>query len=413
MPLTLPQCDENKPLCNNCHRHGVPCSYRNPTQSSSKSLSSNPIKPTEPVEPAEPVEPVEPEIDLLQEYDLPNLSLGPPDIHEEWASETPYSSEIDDVTIFDLRESTSRRLLELRLLQNYITETSKTFGACHHAAIRHTWSVEIPKLAFQNVSLLYQIFSISALHLLKSEPDNRELLIARETYQGLASREHRRAVAKLSSKSADAVCCTSSLIFIDAFASLQERAIEPYEPPMGWLYMARGAGSIFKIGIDNLLDPQDRKEAKILAISDPQPYFENANKLFEEENRGSLLGLLTQDIPGEEWNQATREAYEKALSYIGWVQRTIDDGENVLGVCRRFMAFAILAPKSFIEFVEERRPRALVILAHFFALGFQMREIWWVGKTVQREIQGIQNVLPPEWQPLMVQPCLKAGLIIA
>jgi hypothetical protein len=265
-------------------------------------------------------------------------------------------------------------------------------------------------LALQHDNLLYQIFSISTLHLLRTEPENSELILARQTYQGLALRKHRGAVAKLNSKNADAVCCASSLIFIDAFASLQERPIEPYSPPIEWLHMARGAGSVFAVGINRLKDSKLFETAIIMAISSRHPYFDNGNVVFEEMNRKTLLGLLTQDIPGEQWDQETQQAYEKALSYIGWVQAAIKDGEHLLGTCRRMMAFPVLAPKKFVDFVHEMRPRALVILAHFFALGSQLGDVWWIGETVQREIQAIQRVLPSEWQPLMRQPLVRAGL---
>jgi hypothetical protein len=130
-----------------------------------------------------------------------------------------------------------------------------------------------------------------------------------------------------------------------------------------------------------------------MAISSRHPYFDNGNLLFEEMNRKGLLGLLTQDIPGESWDKETQQAYEKTLSYIGWVQAAIKDGEHVLGTCRRMMAFAVLVPKKFIEFVEEMRPRALVILGHFFALGSQMGDVWWIGEIIQRE----RSKLSSEW----------------
>jgi len=349
------------------------------------------------------------ETDLLQDYREAISSWVPLDLEAEFAQEMNHCSGVDESNVLVDLESKSRRLLELRLLTNYIDRTSKTFGACQHEDVRRAWSIEAPKLAIQHDNLLYQILSMSALHLLRSEPDNPELVVARQTYHGLALREHRRAVAKLNLHNADAVSCTSSLVFMDAFASLQERSMEPYTPPMEWLQLARGAGSIFAVGISALEGSRVYDTAVINAISRHHQYFDNADVMFAAVNRKDLLGLLTQDIAGEPWDEETQQAYEKTLNYIGWVQLTIKDGEHMLGTCRRMMAFAVLAPKKFIEFVQEMRPRALVILAHFFALGSQLRDIWWIGDNVQREIKGIQQVLPPEWQPLMRQPLMRVG----
>jgi hypothetical protein len=308
---------------------------------------------------------------------------------------------------FDTPEGKSRRLLELRLLQNYIVNTSQTLASCHNDEVRHAWSVEVPQLALQYDNLLYEIFAISALHLLTADPHNPELIAARQNYLGLSLREHRRAITTLSSESAEAICFASSLILIDAFASLQDRILEPYMPPMEWLMMARGAGSVFDVALNAINNFQN---AKILVVVQAHPYVHDRNVIFSEHNRQELLGLLGPEIPGEIWDAETQEAYEMTLSYIGGVQIAIDSGEHVMGICRRMMAFATLIPKKFVDFVQEMRPRALAVLAHFFALAASMVDIWWIGSTVQREILGIQQVLPLEWQGMIQMPVTLAGL---
>ena len=213
-----------------------------------------------------------------------------------------------------LQESRARRLLELRLLQNYIQNTSLTLPACHNEVVRHTWSVDVPNLAFENDNLLYQMFSLSALHLLKSDPANPELLVARQEYMGLSLREHRNAVAGLDSKSADAVCFASSLILIDSFASLQDRSLDPYQPPMEWLQMARGSGPVFHIAFDTL---GNLETAKIMAIARSRPFLADGDVLFAESNRKGLADLLEHNVLGEVMDSETQQSYEKTLSYIG------------------------------------------------------------------------------------------------
>ncbi len=306
-----------------------------------------------------------------------------------------------DSSTFDIPECRSRRLLELRLLQNFIEKTSATFSGCHNPDVSHTWSVEVPKLALKNDNLLYGMFSISALHLLKSQPEDTDLLLAREAYLGLSLREHRRAVAKLDSKSADAICFTSSLILIDSFASLQDRSLEPYSPPMEWLQMARGALSVFSIAM-NAINNFDT--AKITVVANAQPYLYDKDAMFAEGNREELLDLLRGNRPGEIWDAETRETYEQTLSYIGSIQLAAKAGEHRMGIARRMMAFAILIPKKFIEFVEQQRPRALVVLAHFFALSSDMEDVWWIGRAARSEIEAIQKFLPLEWQAMVFNP---------
>jgi hypothetical protein len=258
-------------------------------------------------------------------------------------------------------------------------------------------------MAMDYDNLLYGIFAISALQLLRTDSENKELIAARQNYFGLSLREHRKAVAQLCSKSADAVCFASSLVLIDAFASLQDRALEPYGPPMGYFNMARGAGAIFKTSLDSL---RNYETALIMTVINAQPQMYDSDVLFAESNRKSLLGLLSQDVaPGQEvWDDETREAYEKTLSYIGSVQIGLKYDEHQLATCRRMMTFANMVPEKFLDFVEEQRPRALATLAHFFALSAGLENLWWIRDTARREIGGIQKVLPAEWQELIRFP---------
>ena len=320
------------------------------------------------------------------------------------------SSAFDDTDIYDMPESRARRILELRLLQHYISKTSHTIPLSHkEGAVRHAWSVDVPLLALEHDNVLYGMLSFSALHLLHFDPGNPELIIARHTYAGLARREHSKAVATLNPKTADAVCFASSIIFIDSFAALQGRDINPYTPPREWLQMSRGAGSVFAVATRAV---SNFENAKILALANAQAYYNDMGVLFAENNRASLLPLLRQDLLGEEWDDKTQQAYERTLSYIGWVQNLIQDGEHPQGILGRMIAFAVLAPEKYIECVYEGRPRALAILVHFFALAFQAQHVWWVGTTVRREIQAIQRVLPREWQENIRAPLELLGLSV-
>lgn len=79
-----------------------------------------------------------------------------------------------------------------------------------------------------------------------------------------------------------------------------------------------------------------------------------------------------------------------------------------MALCRRFMSLACLVPHPFLDLVEARTRRALVILAHFFALTSQARELWWVGNKPEREVRAIRHSIPPRLRHLLdwPVPCL-------
>lgn len=313
----------------------------------------------------------------------------------------------DNEEKWEIPESKERRMLELRLQQNFIENVTKTIGSCNTPQARHAWAVEVPKLALSNDNVLYAILALSAFHLHKSAPDDRELLLAHRLYTGLAFREHRKGVALLSSETADAVCYASTALLIVAFALLQDRPLDPWTPPMEWISMARGSGSVFGAVFDR---KNNFRISKIMPIVEAKPDLTDATVIFATDNRRGLDYLLRQDLSNELWDQETQEAYERAVSYIGGVRIAVEGGEHQLETCRRMMAFAMLGPKKFYSFVEEYRPRALVILAHFFAIYSRLRDIWWIGNIAQTEIQGIYRILSPEWQELMKGPLAAVGL---
>ncbi|KZF24328.1 hypothetical protein L228DRAFT_94515 [Xylona heveae TC161] len=260
----------------------------------------------------------------------------------------------------------------------------------------------VPYMALENDNLLYSVFALSATHILR-EGQNTELLTARHNYMGLALREQRNAVANLNKHNADAVCFSSTIMLIQAFAMLHERIVEPYSPPMDWLRLGRGAGTVFELLLDNLEALEGADASKFMLLVRGPPLLDDDDELFSEENRAPFLHLLEdsenlgQEIDGL-WNSDIQRAYETTLSYIGSIHRAIERDEPSISVCRRLMAFPIRIPKLFIDLVEEQRPRALVILAHFFALTNHVNGIWWLANTPQREIRGVYRALPAEWK---------------
>ena len=89
-----------------------------------------------------------------------------------------------------------------------------------------------------------------------------------------------------------------------------------------------------------------------------------------------------------------RDAYNKTVSYIGIIHLAIKAGEHDMEVCRRLIAFAVLISDKMIELIEEKRPRALVILAHYFAVAASWAKVWWIGDVTRKEVEAIQRWLP-------------------
>lgn len=302
------------------------------------------------------------------------------------------------------------------LLHHYQTCTSATLNRPdpeHYYA----QSVLVPRLAFKHDALLYAILATAALHLTHEEPAEPKHADSYQKYLGLSLRLHRNDVAKLSKDNADAAMFTAASLRICTFAQLQERQIEPYVPPVEWLQMNYGTGHGLAVAAWQYLrdDPTSIMRTLIQKVNVPglnaeHPQLRDQPKIFNEGNRKDLAHLLErspEDEASEPWGEEVQVGYKSTVSYIGGAQQAIEAGEPEPTILRRLLLFPTMVEKGFIDVVAECRPRALVVLAHYFALLARFRDFWWIGQAGPREVRAVQRVVEGKWLELMGWP-LKA-----
>ena len=329
----------------------------------------------------------------------------------------------------ELPESAARRLLELRLLYHFISTTAPTFPATQDPETLKVWTVLVPGRAVKNVALLYALLSMSSLHLSKTETHDDQLRQAHRTYLGLSIMHHRHAVAAFERVNFDSLCFTSVLLVLGSLATLQDRPLEePYAPPVDCLHMGAGVRDIFRVLWENFDgNSEDTMAARGIMssgslASDLSVIFAPGNRArydhilqpvtqaaIPETNVTSSYGMKTRsqtstDIPQPDMDLADPEileAYHKTLSFIGSVAAAIERNEHPLTICRWLMVITIMMPAVMTTLIEQKQPRALVILAQYFKLAEGLTDIWWVGNVAQREVTAIKNWLPPEWSSMI------------
>ncbi|KAL2048797.1 hypothetical protein ABVK25_010922 [Lepraria finkii] len=360
------KCNEVHPICGSCKRYQVPCIYDR--RSPSKAAGSR-------------------QPDKTRDSSI--------------RSSPKYDIKASSATVRDFPESRERRLLELRLLHHYATRTSMSFSASPEPAAKEIWSVVCPKVALKHDALLYSIYAISALHMTRTEPFDPDIMDAHQKYFELGLQEHNRDIDNLSKDNADATCLTTNLIRVIAFAVLHERPLYPYTPPTQWVQMTRGASDVHRAAWKWIEDDETSISVRLISRL---PILTKPETLYTESSRQDLLHLLRRsqtDTKNEFWSSDIQETYASTISVIGSVLIAISAHESRADIFRRLILFPMLIPKPFIDLVMEDRPRALVILAHFFALLAKFNDMWWTGDTGEREIRGIRTVLSDEWLELM------------
>lgn len=336
---------------------------------------------------------------MNQAYSLRSLSKGV--TKSQSKKPTPEEPESAD--------SRQRRLLELRLMHQWATKTAMTFPATVDQDYKNKMTISMADLAFEHDAFLYSLCSFSALHIAKTATEivqRENAMDAYSKYLDMALREHQIDIANLSKANADAVCVASSLIRNGTMATLADRPLDPYVPPTDWFHMMLGSREVF-VAAWAWIGDDESSIARV--ITQRKPDMSDADSLFQESNGESFIHLLQrspEDEATEPWNDEIQKTYRMVICYIGGIQIAMNANETVDELTRRAVGFPMTIPKEFIGLLENPQPRALVILAHYFALLSKLRKIWWIGDTGRREVKAIYAILSIEWQRMMAGPLL-------
>ncbi|KND87183.1 Sterol regulatory element-binding protein ECM22 [Tolypocladium ophioglossoides CBS 100239] len=388
------KCDETKPICRKCQLQGVSCLY---DRQDPRSLASS----HKPIAAAPQQEPRD--ADFFRPADA--------DGNANQGSRSPESAG-------ELSETRQRRIQELELLHFYITETGPSIAFDKNTSY-DLYVKAIPRMAFKSDALLYSVYAFATLHQTKttggedpSIPSHTSIAAARDRhrlYIQLAFQHHHRELAQLSRDNVDMLIMTASLMRLIAFVVLSERSLVPYTPPLEWLRMTESHARLFHAAWDLVGDNSSTQTARLIQST---PVVWDDDEREGANNRQGLQHILlargdgdghNEDDPNA-WDAAVRRAYESALSYIGGVWQSIQRNDPLGPIGRRLMVFPLLVDKRFIELVGEARPRALVVMAHYFALVVILKSFWFIGNTGRREVRAIAAHLPAHWQDLMEWP---------
>ncbi|KAK5061005.1 hypothetical protein LTR84_007546 [Exophiala bonariae] len=315
--------------------------------------------------------------------------------------------------IWEISESKDERMMQLELLHHYHMYICTPFKVAQSPIVEATWQNDVPTIAFENDNLLYAIFTISATFMLRAQPLNTELQIRRDRYLALTLQCQRNAVDELSQRNADAISFTALLIQMNSFAMLHER-INPicgHEAITEWLKTGPGLGQIVAITVAMA---RQNPSSKFKIIMDAPPaYAPNIDYHFRHaippQSRPLLDGHLAQL---ENLTPSSREIYERTLRFLGTIHHSNEEGKPSFYAARQTQGFSLLVPKAFVEFVEEGRSLALVVLAHFFAQVALVKDPpWWMGDAPIKAINAISQTLQGNHDTVLQEmewPCMVA-----
>ncbi|KAE8374998.1 hypothetical protein BDV26DRAFT_283816 [Aspergillus bertholletiae] len=236
-------------------------------------------------------------------------------------------------------DSSNDEHMELRLLHYFTLFTSATMPGAHLKRIKD------------------------------SNPNEASLPDIHCIYLERALREHRLCIGGITTEAADAVFFTN-------------RPAASYEQVKEWMHLVRGSVAVFDAALEIMR--RNTHSANIWCIIDTSPI-----PLRMNSDAGSFSFLLP-TVPDDEDDETALEAYQGAVAHINATWLAMEAKEHPQISCRRLLVFPLFVATEFIDLLEKRRPRAMVVLAYFLALSAPLRDIWWIGDTAHKYIMALQ-----------------------
>lgn len=332
-----------------------------------------------------------------------------------------------------------QRLLELRLMHQYTAMTCKTFTFTAPVT-EDIWKITVPNLAFSGSQHLADaILAVAALHLRSMAPDDKQLVRASHAYMAASLAEYSGALTKgIDDTNAESLFLTSTLIAfqstatrvfmkdevqvdasINTRADRNKQASQPsgcYAIPLSWFHSFQGVKAItaaswqylraspvvtqvinsqavlqldFTAGqgtfFGHLLEGMEEELAAMSTSNGGEASTATCTPSSEgSAGRSASAAYQAQTPATPELITSTRQAYQHAVAVLNWAHKIPHKGAP--------LAFPATVSRRFIELLEERRPRALAILACFFALLKSLDAVWWLQGMARREVLGVVSL---------------------
>jgi len=292
--------------------------------------------------------------------------------------------------------SPDKERLDLQLM-NLFTYVNSTGSSDYDPRCRRIWAYEVPQMAINCDYLMCAVLSCAALHIHIHQPGDHKMRRAAHDYFGNAILVLRRQLPQINSSNADLVFAASILIAFQSSTLWLDpcnKCDPSYHLPTQWLQMEQGVGKVL------------RAAAKSGALLSMRPLLEILpRKTAPGEVQDGLFRALgaTMDSAVDE-DVETEAAIRCALGHVMSIFRGIWTGEGGPMTRRRLLMFPVLLRPRFIELLEAHDPRAVVLLAYFFAATKVVDQHWWLKGRAEYEVTGMLSLLPEAWKEHLAWP---------
>ncbi|KAF2146368.1 uncharacterized protein K452DRAFT_348907 [Aplosporella prunicola CBS 121167] len=365
------KCDEKKPACTNCIRHSIRCDFLQGTASSS-APSTTP--------------------GASQSQTTPTTLITPPTIPPSLSSPP----------------SPTLNIADLELLHNYCTSTAQTMSPL--PALRSLYRINVPEIGFAFPFVMHGILAMSAIHLSHFKPARADY------YRAQAFAHHdlglREASALLQTNITEQNCHALYIFTIFMCIFTLGKGPKPGEFLLfsdkgiaEWLVLFRGIRSIIEMAPDSIkngpLGPMFSSAVRRLQM-------QHGADLPENENITHLRAFIHDTTPAP-----LRPTYLTALNDLSRSLAWVTSSPAPAYESQSTFRWLYCVDNEFVALLQQRKPEALAIFAHFCVLLKQLDSAWWMRGWMCHLIAGIYYALDEEFRALIRWPMEEIGWLPA
>ncbi|CRK37336.1 hypothetical protein BN1708_001374 [Verticillium longisporum] len=391
------KCNEERPTCKACHRHGVSCVYfeqplprgrATVVGSTSHTSSIHPVTSTDNGQPApSPVE-----------SHLNTGSHGPSP-----ATVSPFST----TTSASHGDAPSFTLHDLGLLHHWTVSTSSLLIT--HPKFAPIWQITVPEIATQHEFLMHGILCLSALHLAHEKKLTKSSFVREAAaHHTLAIQGFNQAISEMDEANSEALFAFASLNIICTFsltrqlgeeaAGTSRRSMKDRILGLEWVSMIRGVSIV--------LEPVHR----IIWSSPLRVMLDVGNweELDPDDAAGDSARHL-REIRSAWRGSSDAGAYDKILRALikcfMFVEQFDSFDEQVLEafghnqVSSGPIMFILVAPDFFFMQLRQRQPPALIMFAYFGVILHRLRSFWFIEGWGKDIVDLVDDLLGDYWRP--------------
>ncbi|KAF7188867.1 hypothetical protein HII31_09790 [Pseudocercospora fuligena] len=377
------QCDETKPVCQNCSRRSTACHFSSPGSTS---------HPTPP-----------PSTSPLDQH-IPSI-VKSPSLHSSTSS-PQLGNGSNDAQVHTLPPihsvfSLGFDLFDLEIWHHWNTVVCSTFSGDGG----NLFLQNVHKIAFGNAYVAQLILAVSALHLARKDATRRLACITRSNaHQSSAINGMIAVMSDDTNKNCTELYMAACMLVFCSFGKGpqpgQYLAYSDYGEPE-WLGLLNGVKSILEQNRSQIypeVRPTFKPDQNIVNRVPTEEVLPGFTNQFERL-RQSIELLQAEDPSFKKYLEALERLYECYVATFEY------DGQKGVKICSHMVfAFLYRCKEDYTSSIQSKRPMALVILAHHLVLLAQLKKEWYLEGWVPHIMTAIRSHLHPSYEHWLEWP---------